>query len=127
MKTIDRRYLCAALGFTAVILQKDDKRKDGIERASRLATLIDAFCQQTLLAMPTVQQDNSPWDSVIEKLKSDLRTDGAADLEKNRPTLLALYERLLERYLNYATDDMIANRVLELLDWELDYNDKPSL
>jgi hypothetical protein len=66
-------------------------------------------------------------DAAIEKYKADLIDEGSARLPDDRETLLKFYDRLHQRQQRrkerhfYATgsDDMIANRVLQLIEEEI--------
>ena len=122
MSPEDLRLFCTALGFTAVVMRGDAQAKGNAARAAGFAHLIEAFCLRTL--SPANQDD--PWnaDEVIESMKSDLRGKGEADMDKNRDSLLRLYDNLRRRYIAYASDDMIADRVLELLDAEIAHEDR---
>lgn len=122
MNPADVRVLCTALGFTAVVLKSDAKQLDSVRRALGFAHQIEAFCNYAIPQLGEAANENeiSQCDEMIEKLKNDLRSEGIADLQKNRQTLFRLYDRLRQRYATYASDDMIADRVLELLDAELE-------
>jgi hypothetical protein len=122
MNPADLRTLCIALGFTVVVVKGDDKQNDGARRALGFANLIENFCIYNLPPLGEAVNENeaAQLDDIIETLKNDLRGAGHADLHKDRKTLFRLYDRLRQRYAAYADDDMVADRVLELLDAELE-------
>jgi hypothetical protein len=123
MNSSDLRTLCIALGFTVVVIKGDEKHQDGARRALGFASLIEDFCAYNFPQPADAVNENqaSELDITIEKLKSDLRGAGQADLQKDRQTLFQLYDRLRQRFAGYADDDMVADRVLELLDAELEH------
>jgi hypothetical protein len=123
MNPTDLRTLCIALGFTAVVMKGDEKHQDRARRALRFANLIEAFCTYNFPQPSYAVNENEALqlDEIIEKLKNDLRGKGHTDLQKDRETLLRLYDRLRQRYATFANDDMIADRVLELVDAELEH------
>ncbi|MDR3448778.1 MAG: hypothetical protein P4M15_03355 [Alphaproteobacteria bacterium] len=114
----DLRLFCTALGFTAVVIKGPPQAQDNARQALDFAHLIEAFCLRA--ANQDVPQG---LDEEIERLKSALRNEGSTDLHKDRATLLHLYERLQQRHALYASNDDVADRVLELLDAELDNDD----
>lgn len=122
MNPSDLRIICTALGFTAVVMKDGEQQTDSARRALGFANLIEAFCNYTIPQLATASNENGTWqaDEMIDKLKADLQTRGETDLQKSRQTLFQLYDRLSERYTTYATDDMIADRILELLDAEME-------
>jgi hypothetical protein len=128
----DLRLFCTALGFTAVVLQ-DVENNEQAERATALAHLIEAFC---LMAVPEISETALPYSSVaetaaidlaLERYKIELVTKGSGRLPQDRAMLLKFYDRLHQRQQRfrerhfYATgsDDMIANRVLQLVEEEI--------
>jgi len=117
----DLRIFCTALGFTAVVVKGEETAHDNARRALGFANLIEAFCNHTIPHLGAPANEDEPWriDDMIEKLKSDLSTKGEADMHKDRDSLLRLYDRLRRRLAAYASDDQIADRVLELLDAEI--------
>lgn len=120
----DLRILCTALGFTAVVMKGGENQKESARRALGFANLIEAFCNYTIPQLGAAINENEAYqlDETIERLKADLRTRGEADMQKSRHTLFRLYDRLRQRYAAYADDDMLADRVLELLDAELQHD-----
>lgn len=122
MQPEDLRILCTALGFTAVAVKGNPAAPDGARRALGFANLIEAFCTHTVPSLGAAANENEAWrmDETIEKLKTGLRSEGSAPLNHSRATLFHLYDRLRTRYAAFATDDMVADRVLELLDAELE-------
>lgn len=124
MTPADLRTLCTALGFTAVVIRGHENRKDNARRALGFANLIEAFCTYTIPHLGEAVNENAAYqlDAMIEGLKRDLYSKGSANLDKSRAILFQIYDRLRQRYAVYANDDMIADRVLELLDAELAYD-----
>ena len=122
MNPADLRIICTALGFTAVVMKESDPHKESAHRALGLASQIEKFCYHTIPQLAIAANENTAiqMDETIEKLKSDLRQKGQADMQKSRQLLFQLYDRLRQRYATYASDDMLADRVLELLDAELE-------
>ena len=120
----DLRIFCTALGFTATVLSSSPAAADDTQRAVGFADLIESFCHYVIPDLHAAGK-NAAWhiDESIERIKGELRTHGVVDMEKDRTLLLQLYERLRYRYGSYASDNMIADRVLELLDAEI-YHDE---
>lgn len=123
MTPADLRILCTALGFTVVVLKGNQNHKDSARRALGFANLIEAFCNYTIPHLGAAMNENEAYrlDEMIDGLKADLRSRGDADLQKSRRTLFRLYDRLRERCAAFASDEMLANRVLELLEAELEH------
>ena len=119
----DLRTLCTALGFTAVVINGGERQKDSARRALGFANLIESFCNYTIPNLGAAVNENEAYqlDEMIETFKAGLRERGEADLHISRPALFRLYDRLRQRYAAYADDDMLADRVLELLDAELEH------
>lgn len=128
------RIHCTALGFLAVIL-KDEPMDQQALRARTIARLIESFCHVTVPEPWDSSNQNSDTendfakiDSAIDIFKMKLRDQGEAHLPEDRPTLLRFYERLQQRQLRrkekhfYATgsNDLIANRILVLIDEEIE-------
>ncbi|MDD3181279.1 MAG: hypothetical protein PHD48_00510 [Alphaproteobacteria bacterium] len=57
-------------------------------------------------------------DSLIERLKYSLESSHHAELPSDLGVLHGLYERLIVRYRWYATEDLVADTVLYLLEEE---------
>lgn len=133
MTRTDQQILFTALGFTAVVLQ-GGREDDGSRRAQEFARLIEEFCRATLpeVFAPTDHIVESPQpdiaiDTMIERFKAELQDKGEARLPQDRAILLRFYDRLQLRqtqrqqqvFYTTAPDDLIANRVLALIDDEL--------
>ncbi|MDE2030406.1 MAG: hypothetical protein KGI97_07585 [Alphaproteobacteria bacterium] len=122
----DLRFFCTALSFAAIVI-KDEKRGDGratsadAGRILHLADLIESFCAYAAVRHNEAANQDEPVkiDAMIERMKMDLRTRGETDMDKDRATLNRLHERLHRRHVAHAGDDEIADKVLALLDAEL--------
>ena len=119
----DLRILCLALGFTTVVAEQDMVATDCGRRAVGFAALIESFCAQAIPNLKTVanQEEASRVDQLIENLKYDISTKGEVNVQKDRNTLRQIHDRLRQRFSAYADDGMIADRVMEMLDDELNY------
>jgi hypothetical protein len=132
MTPADLRTFCTALGFTAVVMQ-GNTGKDNAARAQDIAVLIEEFCRTTLPdvflseEVAPVARDDAPIDRMIDRFKTELRDNQVASLPQDRETLLRFYDRLQLRqawrhqkpFYAAAPDDLIANRVLSMIDEEL--------
>ena len=126
------RLHCTALGFLAVVM-KDDLTDNQSLRAQNMARLIESFCRVTVPEAFGVTGDSaypndpSAIDTAIDAFKAELLAKGDARLPEDRVTLLQFYDRLHQRLIRrkerhfYAcgSDDMIANRVLSMVDEEI--------
>jgi len=122
----DLRILSTALGFTAVVMQGENiSKKDGARRATGLANLIEEFCHTALPdsfgagAATVFRGDTKQTDRLIERFKGNLKDGKTIDLPHDRDLLLQLYDRLYQRHRSHATDNLIADEILHLLDEEL--------
>ena len=127
MADLNLRTLCTALGFTAVVMQSGQfSKKDAALRATGFANLIEAFCLEATPDAPA-NLDRPEIDVVIQKFKYALNRSGSASLPQDRATLVAMYDRLLQRkarrershFYDSAHDDLIANAILAMVDEEL--------
>jgi hypothetical protein len=133
MTRADHQVLFTALGFTAVVMQ-GTAGPEGAIRARKLARLIEEFCRAALpeacapaSGNPDVADEDEALDRRIERFKADLQAKEEARLPEDRAMLLRFYDRLQVRQARrhqkafYATapDDLIANRVLTLIDAEI--------
>ena len=127
MTALNLKTLCTALGFTAVVMQADKlPKKDAALRATGFANLIEAFCLEAGLDAPA-NLDRVEIDTNIKKFKDALNRSGSASLPQDRATLVAMYDRLLQRqarrerqhFYESAHDDLIANAILAMVDEEL--------
>ena len=126
----NRQILFTALGFTAVVIQ-GASGADGAARAVGFAHLIEEFCRETIPnafgGESHASSGQSDIDRKIEEFKSDLIERETALLPEDRASLLAFYDRLQTRktqsqqkaFYETAPDDLIANRVLTLIDEEI--------
>jgi sirohydrochlorin ferrochelatase len=127
------RIHCTALGFLAVILKDVEQDKQAL-RAKTIGRLIESFCMVTVPDALGVSNENigdekdpALIDQAIEKYKAELMNEGSARLPDDREMLLKFYDRLHQRQQRrkerhfYATgsDDMIANRVLRMIEEEI--------
>ncbi|HUY67917.1 MAG TPA: hypothetical protein VMV79_01275 [Alphaproteobacteria bacterium] len=130
----DFRLYCRALGFATVFATGVPENVDGT-KASRFAELIEAFCLATIPdafgpANANIGDEGDPaaLDLAIDRYKAELAGEGSARLPDDRATLLKFYDRLHQRQARrrerhfYATgsDEMIANRVLQLIEEEIE-------
>jgi len=131
----DYQILFAALGFTAVTMQ-GAIGTDLATRAHGLAMLTEEFCRNALPEafapedrVQEASSDNDSINTLINQFKTELQEREAAHLPKDRETLLKFYDRLLfrqmrrEQHAFYSTapDALIANRVITLIDEELNH------
>ena len=127
------RVHCTALGFLAVILKDEPDDKQAL-RAKAIGRLIESFCLVTVPSAAGVSNENlddecdlTSIDAAIEKYKSQLVTEGSAELPDSREDLLKFYDRLHQREQRrrekhfYATGsaDMIANKILQFAEAEI--------
>jgi hypothetical protein len=125
MTPIDLRILCTALGFTAVVMQGGKLPKsEGVLRASGFANLIEEFCRTTLPdisdeAKPVTSSNTAKIDRLVERFKSNLKDNKNPDLPHDKDFLLQLYDRLQQRHRSRATDNLLADEILHLLNEEL--------
>jgi len=127
MTDVSLKTLCTALGFTAIVMMGDKiPKNDTAHRATSFAHLIESFCLDISPDAPT-HLDKTAIDAVIKKFKQALNRSGSASLPQDRTTLIAMYDRLLQRrarrthrhFYETAHDSMIANAILGMLDEEL--------
>ncbi len=135
MTPTDLRILCAALGFTTVVIQgKKFPKKESDKLAAAFANLIEEFCRVTIpsalgVANDDLNQntDNVIIDEAIDRFKDDLITKQNARLPEDKATLCLFYSRLQARqtkkeqkqFFSKATEDVIANHILHMIDEEL--------
>ena len=134
MSNVSLKTLCTALGFTAVGMHGAQlPKKDAALRATGFANLIEAFCLEAAPDSPA-NLDRVEIDIVIKKFKDALNRSGSASLPHDRPTLVAMYDRLLQRqarrerqiFYDTAHDDLIANAVLAMIDEEISHDESAS-
>ncbi|GEM_PF-1231985 len=125
MPTNNFRLMCAALGFTAVIMKSRASKEKQAENAVAFAKMIEEFCRVTnpaLFAPETTPNDTKELDRKIEELKTqNVHLGHLAGLAGDRDLLCQLYDRLLHRQRAYATDEMIAGEVAHLLEEEINH------
>ena len=123
MIAVDFRLLCTALGYMAVATKKNT-RGTRMTQATETATLIEAFCRETLpehfkkSKSEAAANDDGILDRMIEEFKTVLREKEAAVLPEDRATLLKFYDRLQQRqtrrqqkaFYDTAPDDLIDSR-----------------
>ena len=97
--------------------------KISTDTALGFARLIESFCLMQYPGMSVTRDKHTNLDKLIEGIKADLRGKGEADMDKDHETLVNMYDHLRNRYVAYASDDDIADRVLELLDAEITHED----
>ncbi len=132
MTRTDFKVLFTALGFLAVVMKGENANNDGADKARKLAGLIEEFCIVThpeqfgrCDQVPSVS--STTINDMINHFKGQLVNKGDASLPHDRPTLLQFYEQLIVRqtrlreqhFYQMATDDLIANRVLAMIDEEI--------
>ncbi len=127
---VNRQIFFTALGFTAVVIQ-GAPGANGAARAKAFARMIEEFCRETIPnAFGEERQAVSgdpDIDRKIEDFKSGLIERETAFLPEDRATLLQFYDRLQTRkaqneqkaFYETAPEDLIANRVLTLIDEEI--------
>ncbi len=137
MFTNNLRLLCTALGFLAVVMKDGNGTCDGADKAKKLAGFIEAFCHEALPEEFGEEAQLSPFsdryiDEMIDEFKRQLVEKGEAHLPQHRGTLIHFYQQLMARQLlrresnffSLAPDDIIANRVLALVDEEINADEE---
>jgi hypothetical protein len=133
MNRTDRKIMFTALAFFAVAVKggkNADMPNDG-DRVRELALAVESFCDENVINVVSPVSDETGTlliDQLIEKHKSELRDDEVTRLPEDRLTLVKMADRLEHRHIRKkrrefygsATEDDIADRVLELLDRELE-------
>lgn len=102
MNRDDFRLICAALGFTAVIVREDVPQSKQALRAATIAKLTESFCQCSLPEAFEPECFGEESDAVIidqeiARYKAELTASGSARLPSERQDLIQLYDRLLLR------------------------------
>ena len=132
MRRKDWKIIFTALAFVAVIGKK--KSMNGIELKQdvlRLAELVDEFCAAHVGSTAAFVSDDADavlMDEMIEKHLRELRDEGVTHLPEDRQLLIKLHDRLRTRkarrrdrdFYGFASEDSMADSVLEFLDDELD-------
>ncbi|HAX90735.1 MAG TPA: hypothetical protein DCY07_00805 [Rhodospirillaceae bacterium] len=79
-----------------------------------------AIDEKTLQSGQPLDDEHNPelLDSLIERLKYSLESRHQADMPSDLGVLHGLYERLIVRHRWYATEDLVADTVLYLLEEE---------
>jgi hypothetical protein len=128
------RVHCTALGFLAVILKDVPQDKQAI-RAKTIGRLIESYCMVTVpeamgFSNENIGDEASPGslDAAIDTYKAKLVNEGSSELPTDRDTLLKFYDRLHQRaqrrrerhFYASGSDDMIATRILQLVEAEID-------
>lgn len=121
MTRTDHQLLFTALGFLAVVMKGEDTKKDGAKRATALAGLIESFCYTTV---PDAfenfpEMDGGMIDQMIDWAKAKMGYGEPAKLPDNRNLMIRMYRRLQERHRRYATDDLMADEIVHLLEEEI--------
>jgi hypothetical protein len=121
MTTIDEKTFFTALGFLAVLLKGKSADKDSAARATAMAQLIESFCRAASPELLVGKDDprTDELDQLIEGLKASLHTKQLLGLTSDQSLLHRLYDRLLQRHRDYATDDLIAEEIAHLLEEEV--------
>ena len=134
MSSVSLKTLCTALGFTAVVMQGGKlPKKDAALRATGFANLIEDFCLEATPDAPA-NLDRVETDVFIKKFKDVLNRSGSASLPQDRATLVAMYDRLLQKqarrerqhFYDMAHDDVIANAILAMIDEEISHDEGES-
>jgi hypothetical protein len=139
MTRTEQRILFTTAAFVAVLLK--DKDVDGAAAAGnivQLANLIEAFCMENVLHVPSALLGNdnaADTDQIIESHIDELKEKEETHLPEDRPTLLKLYDRLLQRktWRNqrkiYASvnEKRLADLVLKLMDEEINDDSNKAL
>ena len=136
MTPTDLRLLCAALGFTTVVMQGGNPPKsEGNRRAIAFADLIEEFCRVTVPDAFGVANFNLADDSdvteidrALDKHIEELRQKEATLLPEEKPILLKYYDRLQQRksrrmqasFYEMADARVLADRILKYLDVEIE-------
>lgn len=119
----DFQILSTALGFLAIVLKGENARKDGAKQAKAMAVLIESFCRTSHPGLFKDEAEDSELDQIIEDLKDDEPQLGQSTaLLANKELLHRVYDRLLQRHKDYATDEMIAGEVAHFLEEEINHN-----
>jgi hypothetical protein len=120
MRQSDFQILFTALGFLAVVMKGENAKNDGAKQAKVMASLIEAFCRTSHPDLFKGEAEEAELDQIIEDLKDeDIHITQLADLTGNKNLLYRVYDRLLQRHKNYATDEMIAGEVSHFLEEEI--------
>jgi len=130
MTRTDFKVLFTALGFLAVVMKGENANNDGADKARKLASLIEEFCiqpEQFGRCGQAASVASATINDMINQFKVELVEVGNASLPQDRATLLQFYEQLIVRQTRHreqhfyvmATDDMIANRILTMIDEEI--------
>jgi hypothetical protein len=132
----DLRVFCAALGFTAVVMQGGNPpKKEAGHRAKAFADLIEEFCRMSVpdafgVANVNLSDDSdvTEIDRAIDKHIEELRTKESTILPEDKAILLKYYDRLQQRksrrmqsaFYEMADARVLADRVLKHLDEEIE-------
>jgi hypothetical protein len=140
MTRADRKFLCGALAFAAVIARDKEKAPETMgaatEQIQKLAALIDAYCTAHVVGGPLGEEASTETaDELVELHTRELREKGETRLPEDWQMLMHLHDRLLHRQARrkwrefYSPDNeaKLANLVLALLDKEIDGDSRAKL
>jgi hypothetical protein len=133
MNRLDRKLLFGALAFVGVTMKgsRDGEATNGAAAVLELAELIEAFCEENVLARMQPVSDEPGGlllDEMIGRHMRELRDLQETHLPEDRQTLMKFHDRLEHRkarrksrdFYGYASDDKLADAVLRLLDEEIE-------
>jgi hypothetical protein len=120
MTRSDIQILFTALGFLTVVMKGENTKRNGAKQAMAMASLIQAFCQTSHPDLFGDEAKEAELDQLIEDMKDEeLHITQLADLTGDKGLLYRVYDRLLQRHKDYATDEMIAGEVAHFLEEEI--------
>jgi hypothetical protein len=130
MTRTDKKILFTALAFFAVLAKgKDAGSAEAADQIHQLAVLVEGFCARSESGMPaTTDAGGQSLDTIIERHLSELRENEETHLPEDRVALINLHDRLSQRksrrmcreFYASAAVSQIADKVLRLLDEEID-------
>ncbi len=127
MTRLDHKILFTALSFMTIVMKgKGDARVDA-EKVMRLASLVEAFCQEKAATARDLSGDDASVDVMIDRYVRELKDREQTRLPDDVETLIKLHERLQHRKQRrthlllyaHATAEKLADLVLGLLDEEI--------
>jgi hypothetical protein len=131
MTRTDRKIVFTALAFFAVVTKgKDVADGKAAEQIQELAGLIEGYCNEHIVNVfaPVSEEAGAlVIDQVIERHVRELREKEETHLPEDRQMLIKLFDRLQLRkkrraqreFFAFASEQKLADLVLELLDEEI--------